>query len=390
MICLSVFVPHSNRIVSVSAQSQPLPPRITGLGYVRPLGSGGFADVFQYEQDMPRRIVAVKVLKTAVREARDRSDFESEADAMARLSSHPSIVSIYSAGVSSDGRPYLTMEFCPESMRVLTIGKPAPLAVVLDAGVRLAGALETAHQAGIMHRDIKPSNVLLTTTGRPVLTDFGISMLQNQFASDDKRHALSIPWAAPEVNNGASTGTVASEVWALGATLYTFAAGFSPFEHAERAQNTESKMKARIYQAKYQPIPGAQGYQPFDEVLRTSMQAMPERRFSSMQEFAEALRTLQRSYGFDVTPLDLVRPDWVAPAADFSAPRGPVVTTVRTATRAQQRAELRAQQLSENSDGVLIDRPRSPLKAGLIGAGIGVVVAGLAVTFAGLAFGWFG
>lgn len=389
MIPLPVFVPHSNRIVSVSAQSQPLPPRITGLGYVRPLGSGGFADVFQYEQDMPRRIVAVKVLKTAVQEARDRSDFESEADAMARLSSHPSIVSIYSAGVSSDGRPYLTMEFCPESMRVLTIGKPAPLAVVLDAGVRLAGALETAHQAGIMHRDIKPSNVLLTATGRPVLTDFGISMLQNQFASDDKRHALSIPWAAPEVNNGASTGTVASEVWALGATLYTFAAGFSPFEHAERAQNTESKMKARIYQAKYRAIPGAQGYQPFDEVLRTAMSAMPERRFSSMQEFAEALRALQRSYGFDVTPMDLVRPDWVAPAADFSAPRGPVVTTVRTTTRAQQRADLKAQQLSENSDGVLIDRPRSPLKAGLIGAGVGIAVTGIAAVLVALATGWF-
>lgn len=338
---------------------------------------------------MPRRVVAVKVLKTAIQEPRDRSDFEAEADAMARLSSHPSIVSIYSAGISSDGRPYLTMEFCPESMRVLTIGKPAPLEVVLDAGVRLAGALETAHQAGIMHRDIKPSNVLLTATGRPVLTDFGISMLQNQFASDDKRHALSIPWASPEVNTGTTPGTVASEIWSLGATLYTFAAGFSPFEHAERAQNTESKMKARIYQAKYRPVPGAQGYEPFDQVLRRTMNLQPEHRYSSMVELAEDLRGLQRSYGFDVTPLDLVRPGWVAPAADFSRPRGPVVTTVRSSTRAQQRAELKAQQLEENSDGVLIDRPGSPLKAGLIGAGIAIAVLGGAIA-AAIGFGWIG
>ncbi len=338
---------------------------------------------------MPRRVVAVKVLKTPVFEARDRSDFEAEADAMARLSSHPSIVSIYAAGISVDGRPYLTMEFCPDSMRALTIGKPAPLEVVLDAGVRLAGALETAHQAGIMHRDIKPSNVLLTTTGRPVLTDFGIAMLQNQYASDDKMRALSIPWASPEVNTGATPGTVSSEVWALGATLYTFAAGLAPFEHAERAQNTESKMKARIYQAKYRPIPGAQGYGPFDAVLQRSMALRPEDRFASMYEFAEALRQLQRAYGFDATPLDLVRPGWVAPAADFARPRGPVVTSVRSSTRAQQRAELRENQQLENSDGVLQDASGSPVKSGLIGAGIAVLVLG-GVIAAAFGMGWLG
>ena len=76
-------------------------------------------------------------------------------------------------------------------------------------------------------------------------------------------------------------------------------------DSVERAQNTESKMKARIYQAKYRPIPGAQGYEPFDAVLQKSMALRPGDRQASMHEFAEALRQLQRSYGFDVTPLDL-------------------------------------------------------------------------------------
>lgn len=374
----------------MSAQTlPPAPPSITGLGYVRPLGSGGFADVYQYEQDMPRRVVAVKVLKVSVSEVRDRSDFESEADAMARLSNHPSIVSMYAAGISADGRPYLTMEFCPENMRALTLKNPAPLEMVLDAGVRLAGALESAHVAGIMHRDIKPSNVLLTTTGRPVLTDFGISMLQNQYASDDKQRALSIPWASPEVNLGTTTGTVASEIWALAATLYTFAAGFSPFENPDRALNTESKMKSRIYQAKYIPIPGAQGYEPFDVVLQKAMHLRPEQRFASMREFGEALRQVQRGYGFDVTPLDLIRPGWVAPAADFSITRGPTVTSVRSTTRAQQRAELRNESQSVNRDGVLADKPPSPMKAGLIGAAITVLVVGGALG-AAFALGWLG
>lgn len=356
---------------------------------MRPLGSGGFADVYQYEQDMPRRIVAIKVLRNQVWGARDRSDFEAEADAMARLSSHPSIVSIFSAGVSAEGRPYLVMEYCPDSMRERTRQNPAPLYAVLDAGVRLAGALETAHRVGIMHRDIKPSNVLLTATGRPALTDFGISMLQGGFASSEREQALSIPWSSPEAVTGKTTASVPSEVWSLGATLYTFAAGFSPFEHADRAQNTQAKMTARISQAKYTPIAGAQGYEAFDAVLRRSMHPTPSERYNSMYEFAEALRQLQRQYGFDVTPLDLVEPALVTPAVSSAGVRGPVITTVRTSNRAGQRAQLRAAELEQDSDGLLIDRPRSALASGLIGAGIAVGVLA-AVGGVALAAGWLG
>lgn len=370
------------------AQIPPAPPRITGFGYVRPLGSGGFADVYQYEQDLPRRVVAIKVLREQVLRPRDRSDFEAEADAMARLSSHPSIVSIYSAGVSADGRPYLAMEYCPDSMRERTRQNPAPLYAVLDAGVRLAGALETAHQVGILHRDIKPSNVLLTATGRPTLTDFGISILQGGFASETREQALSIPWSSPEVVSGKTPGTVASEIWALGATLYTFAAGISPFEHPDRAQNTQSKMTARISQAKYNPIPGAQGYEQFDAVLQRAMYLNPAQRFTTMREFGEALRQLQRNYGYDATPLDLVDPGMVAPAAT-EGPRGPVVTTVRSSSRAEQRSQLRVASMNEDRDGVLIDRPTSGLKSGVIGACIAVLVIG-GLLGAAFGFGWIG
>ncbi|MFC6235464.1 serine/threonine-protein kinase, partial [Leucobacter soli] len=324
----------------MSRTATPNPPPITGFGYVRPLGAGGFAHVYQYEQDMPRRIVAVKVLETRLGEPRDRSDFEAEADAMARLSSHPSIVSVYSAGVAADGRPYLAMEYCPDSMRARTRGNPARLDIVLDAGVRLAGALETAHRAGILHRDIKPSNVLIATTGRPALADFGISSLAGRDSSHEKAQAMSIPWSAPEVVSGASSGTPASEIWALGATLYTFAAGRSPFESPDRRQNTQVRMSERIGRARYTPIPGAQGYEAFDAVLARAMALVPEQRFASMREFGETLQQLQRAYGFDVTPLDLVEPSWTAPVVTApTGPRGPVISQVRPTTRAQRRAE---------------------------------------------------
>lgn len=203
---------------------------------------------------MPRRVVAVKVLDQSA--ANDQAAFEAEADSMARLSSHPSIVSIFEASISSDGRPYLAMEFCPASFRKGTVGDARPLNEVLDAGVRLAGALETAHQAGVLHRDIKPSNVLVATTGRPVLADFGIVSLRGQLQGDASR-AMSIPWSAPEVVGEQTTGTVASEIWALGATLYNFAAGRTPFGWARttrrrsssRASSAPSTHRCRVLRA---------------------------------------------------------------------------------------------------------------------------------------------
>jgi len=371
----------------------PNPPPITGYGYVRPLGAGGFAHVYQYEQDMPRRVVAVKVLEATLSEPRDRSDFEAEADAMARLSSHPSIVSVYAAGIAADGRPYLAMEYCPDSMRSRTRGNPAALDIVLDAGVRLAGALETAHRAGILHRDIKPSNVLITAAGRPALADFGISTLRGRSSSGSRAQAMSLPWAAPEVVSGTVPGTVGSEIWSLGATLYTFAAGHSPFELPDREQNTQSRMSDRISRARYTPIAGAKGYGPLDQLLARAMAPATEGRFSSMRELGEALQRLQREYGFDVTPLDLVDPGWVVPApstgpvADAAGTRGPVVSRVHRTTRAQQRAELAERQADR--DGVVPDRHASPLRAGLIGAGAAVVVMGGALLLA-YALGWIG
>lgn len=372
----------------MASQTPLARPHITGLSYVRPLGTGGYAEVFLYEQDMPRRSVAVKVLKHQITEARDRSDFETEADTMARLSSHPSIVSIYSAGISADGRPYLSMEFCPDSMRDRTRGKPAQLPVVLDAGVRLAGALASAHQAGVLHRDIKPSNVLITTTGRPALTDFGIAMLQGHYASQDTAHALSLPWSAPEVVFGHTSGTIASEIWSLAATLFTFAAGYSPFESTDPAQNTREKMGARIKRAQLGPIAGAQGYEPFDKFLAKAMSKAPEDRFASMADMAEALRKLQRSYGFDVTPFDVVQPDWVSPQAPPLATRGPAASTVRPGSRAQRKAAHQA--LAGDTSAIVTEkRTLSPLKAGLIGAGVAVAVIA-AIIGVTLGLNWLG
>ncbi|MFK5037009.1 protein kinase, partial [Klebsiella pneumoniae] len=86
-----------------------------------------------------------------------------------------SIVTVYQAGISADGRPYIVMEYCPGSLAQRYRVERMPVAEVLSIGVRMSGALESAHHAGLVHRDVKPSNILVTTFGAPVLADFGIS-----------------------------------------------------------------------------------------------------------------------------------------------------------------------------------------------------------------------
>lgn len=98
-----------------------------------------------------------------------------------------------------------------------------------------------------------------------------------------------------------------------------------------------------------------------------------------MAEFGEALQGLQRAYGFDVTPLEVVAEAWLPRTESVvTGSRGPVVSRVGRVTRAQARADMLAEQRGTDKDGVVLDRPVSPIRAGLIGAGIAVAaVAGI-------------
>ncbi|MDU0344792.1 serine/threonine-protein kinase [Microbacterium sp. KSW2-29] len=302
------------------------PPILPGLAYIRPLGSGGFADVFLYGQDMPRRDVAVKVLPSDVRDTDLLRMFNAEADVLAHLSAHPSIVTVYQAGISADGRPYIVMEFCPGSLAQRFRVERMPVAEVLSIGVRMAGALESAHHAGLIHRDVKPSNILVTTFGAPVLADFGISSsLVRQGA--DEMLAMSVPWSAPEVVAEQTAGTVASEVWSLGATVYSLLAGHSPFERREKGQNSREQLRRRIARASYTAISRSDVPESVQAVLAKAMARDPAQRYGSARAFGEALQGVQAEMGVPATPLEVPAAEW-APAArsiDFAdgTVRGP-------------------------------------------------------------------
>ncbi|MEO6309418.1 MAG: serine/threonine-protein kinase [Leifsonia sp.] len=338
------------------------PPVIAGYTAIRPLGTGGFADVFLFEQNMPRRSVAVKVLLHDVVDNDVLRMFNAEADVMARLSSHPSILTVYDAGISADGRPYLVMEYCPSSLSGRFRREILPVAEVLNVAVKIGCAVETAHRSGVLHRDIKPSNILTTSFGTPVLADFGIatSLASTQ---QEQLFAMSVPWSAPEVVREATTGTVQTEVWALGATIYSLLAGRSPFESADGQRSTRQQLRQRIVRARYTPIGRADVPAEFEQVLARSMSKDPASRQSTLLEFASELQSVQEKMGIQPTILDVAVDEWAAAGApvDFAsdAQRGPIRSEVAVASHRVGRRHVDPGARSVTDDGT----PHAPTES---------------------------
>lgn len=295
------------------------PPVLPGFAYSTILGSGGFADVFLYEQDAPKRQVAVKVMLSGYADQAARDVFRAEADLMAQLSTHPAILTVHQSGVSADGRPYLVMEMCPSSVGDRYRDEPLSVAEVLRIGIKIAGAAESAHRAGVLHRDIKPSNILQTVYGNPVLSDFGIAAVIGT-ASPENAVGLSVPWSAPEVVSGASQGDIPSEVWSLGATVYSLLAGRSPFE-VPGGDNTPADLMTRIAKAKLPPLGRPDVPERLDLVLRRAMSRRPEARQASALEFARELQMVEAELGVAQTEPDIAVDGWARAAISDPADR---------------------------------------------------------------------
>ena len=277
------------------------PPVLDGFTAVGALGSGGFSDVFLYRQTMPQRQVAVKVLRA--RPDADAGQFVAEANVMAHLSSHPAIVTIYQASIAPDGRPYLMMEYCARpnlAQRYRT--ERLAVAEVLRIGVRLSGAVETAHRAGSSHRDIKPANVLTNDYGWPALTDFGISVVGAAAATTES--GMSIPWAAPEFFAEDVARGPAADIYSLAATLYTVLAGRSPFESTD-GNNTAFDLIARLTRDPVPPIGRQDVPIAVEQVLERAMAKRPGQRYASALDFGRALQRVEQELLLAPTPIDV-------------------------------------------------------------------------------------
>lgn len=284
---------------------EPVGPHLEGAEFIRFLGAGGFADVFLYRQDMPRREVAVKVIRSGA-SAAQKQKFQAESDLMAKFGAHPAVLSLYAAGRLRDRRAYLTMEYCPPPHLGKRFSTTSPMRVeqALEITIKIAGAVETIHRAGYLHRDIKPANILLTAFGHPVLTDFGIAISQDTPA-DQVDSAFSPYWAPPEQQLNRPL-TPASDVYSLAATAYTMLAGRPPHvDMTPGAHNDPASILKRLHHGSIAPIGRNDVPAALERVLFTAMSKRPSDRFASAMAFARALRQIQSSLGLPLTNIDV-------------------------------------------------------------------------------------
>jgi serine/threonine protein kinase len=272
------------------------PPDIAGYRYIKNLGAGGNAQVYLYQQELPRREVAVKVLNESALSEAARSRFTAEADVTASLS-HRHIVQVFDAKVTRDGRPYLVMPYYPQpNLSVRARREHFSVPQVLRIGIQIGSAVETSHRGGVLHRDIKPQNILTDSYGEPALTDFGIATTKGV----DGPEGLSVPWSPPEILFGTGPGDERSDVYSLGATLWHLLAGHSPFELVEG----DNKALALVNRIKSDPVPGtgrADVPASLERLLRQTMAKDPAARPQTAMELIRGLQSAEQELRLPVT-----------------------------------------------------------------------------------------
>ncbi|WP_410634072.1 protein kinase domain-containing protein [Amycolatopsis sp. cmx-4-83] len=252
------------------------------------MARGGFATVYRGVQESFHREVAVKVFHTALPDRRSRDSFSAECEAIGRLPSGLDVVTMFHSGVipGSDGRPYVVMELCRESLAARIARGPLRPDEVAVLGARLAVTLHAVHDAGLVHGDITPSNVLFRPTGQPVLGDFGLTL----HADADGARADYATWehAGPEVYQGRSS--FASDVYGLGSTLYTALTGRPPIPRAQGESLRDYRLRAVATPAP--GLPETVAGPEFSAVLGKALAADPDARHVSANDFATELATL--------------------------------------------------------------------------------------------------
>lgn len=201
---------------------------------VEPIGRGGMGKVWRAHDELLHRTVAVKELTAGLYVAQADRDVmhartQKEARAAARIQ-HPAVVTVHDV-LEHDDRPWIVMEYIDgpslaEAAKAAGRIEPREAARI---GLHVLGALRAAHAVGVLHRDVKPGNVLLAKDGRVLLTDFGIAAIEGDSSITRTGEIVgSIDYLAPERVTGGSPDP-ASDLWSLGATLYTAVEARSPF-----------------------------------------------------------------------------------------------------------------------------------------------------------------
>ncbi len=276
--------------VTDPASTPALPDRYTDL---RRVARGGMGEVWHAHDSRLERDVAIKLVTTGdglEDDATRRARFEREARVVARLSTHPNVVTIYDVG-EVDDRPFLAMEWMGGGTLAERLARttPPPIDELIDTLERVASALDAAHADGIVHRDVKPGNVLFDVHGTPRIGDFGIAT----FAADPSMtltQAGSVVgtcgYIAPEQASG-DGAEPASDQYALMVIAYEGLTGARPF--------TRDSVVAELAAHVSEPVPSVATRAPnlppdVDDVFARALAKQPADRYPTCVRAVAALR----------------------------------------------------------------------------------------------------
>lgn len=247
--------------------------RIQGL-----LGRGGMGDVWLARDEILARPVAIKEFtlpEAVIDRATATARVFNEAQAAAQVA-HRGVVRVYDLAVDN-GRHWIVMEALTGQTLADAIHEQGRLELgrVVDIAVQLLEALQAMHREGVIHRDVKPSNVQLSSSGRVVLTDFGLATLGGPAAGTEPGQVLgSPPYLAPEAILEGWFGP-ASDMYALGATLYEAVEGRQPLDGTTSFSTLDAEKNEPP-----PPVPHAGYLRP---VIRGLLTKDPDRRLGSSE-----------------------------------------------------------------------------------------------------------
>ena len=252
---------------------------------IRRIASGGMGDVFEAQQNEPKRRVAIKVLRHAALNERALARFHREAEILARLK-HPGIAQIHAFGTTGDDRPYIVMELV-EGPKITRGSADLDLDERIERMAAVCDAVDHAHRNGVIHRDLKPANVLVTPEGEPKVVDFGVARSVDADITQtiDGTVIGTLAYMSPEQARGANVDT-RSDIYALGVLAHVLVTGEHPMEGGGAAVTLHALVTNQPMRC---TVSGDLGL-----VIAKAMSPEADLRYASAAEMAEDLRRAAR------------------------------------------------------------------------------------------------